>query len=89
MKFARLMVLLLLVIATVITCVACNGGKETTRTKKNDTAIAAYWCIVIAIYLGASFVTMEWDETWIIWPVAAVLFGAFGAVLSARDKKHK
>lgn len=34
MKFARLMVLLLLVIATVITCVACNGGKETTRTKK-------------------------------------------------------
>lgn len=57
--------------------------------RRNDTAIAAYWCIVIAIYLGASFVTMEWDETWIIWPVAAVLFGAFGAVLSARDKKHK
>lgn len=54
--------------------------------RKNGAAVAAYWCIITAIYLGVSFVTMAWDETWIIWPVAGVLFGAFGAILSARQK---
>lgn len=35
-----------------------------------------YWGVVITIYLGWSFVTMRWDLTWIVWPVAAVLFAA-------------
>lgn len=35
-----------------------------------------YWCIATAIYLGISFVNNSWDRSWIIWPVAAVLFGA-------------
>ena len=29
-----------------------------------------------AIYLGISFYTFEWHRTWIIWPVAGVLFAA-------------
>ena len=32
-----------------------------------------YWPIVLAIYLGISFLTHRWDITWIIWPVAAIL----------------
>lgn len=32
-----------------------------------------YWPIVLAIYLGISFLTSCWDMTWIIWPVAAIL----------------
>lgn len=43
----------------------------------------AYWGIVLAIYLGWSFTTMRWENTWIVWPVAAVLFGAITCIIKA------
>ena len=33
-----------------------------------------------AIYLAVSFYTGQWARTWIIWPVAAVLFAALLAL---------
>lgn len=35
-----------------------------------------YWLIVSAIYLAVSLYQDNWDRSWIIWPVAGVLFGA-------------
>lgn len=49
--------------------------------KKTAPFTGVYWCVTTAIYLGASFVTGRWDSTWIIWPVAGVLFGAVHVVL--------
>ncbi|MDD3404178.1 MAG: helix-turn-helix transcriptional regulator [Hespellia sp.] len=46
-----------------------------------------YWMVVVAIYLGISFVTMAWHQTWIIWPVAGVLFGAVAVICKAVQKK--
>lgn len=43
-----------------------------------------YWCIVVAIYLAVSFLTMRWDMTWIIWPVAGVLYGAVVSIAKWR-----
>lgn len=41
----------------------------------------AYWCLATAIYLGWSFWTSRWEFTWIIWPVAGVLYAAvFGII---------
>ncbi len=40
----------------------------------------AYWCVATAIYLGWSFWTMRWEFTWIVWPVAGVLFAAVSAI---------
>ena len=45
------------------------------------TVSVVYWCIVTAVYLGWSFTTRRWDETWIVWPVAGVLFGAVCGVM--------
>ena len=42
-----------------------------------------YWCLVIAIYLGYSFITRRWDISWIVWPVAGVGYGASYAALSS------
>jgi len=42
-----------------------------------------YWCSIIAIYLLISFVTFAWDRTWIVWPVAAVLFAAVESIAKA------
>ena len=42
---------------------------------------AVYWCVVTAVYLGWSFLTGNWHSTWVLWPVAGILFGAVaGAV---------
>lgn len=44
--------------------------------KKTDDFSGAYWCLVVVIYLGWSFSTNNWKFTWIIWPVAGVLYAA-------------
>lgn len=33
-----------------------------------------YWLTAVAVYLGWSFWTNAWGTTWIVWPVAGVLF---------------
>ncbi len=49
--------------------------------KKLETFTSAYWCITTAVYLLISFITMRWDMSWILWPVAAVAFAAVYAIL--------
>lgn len=48
--------------------------------KVHKTISSVYWSIVTAIYLGGSFITGAWGKSWIIWPVAGVLYGAIEAV---------
>lgn len=51
--------------------------------KKMDALSGAYWCLATAIYLGWSFWTMRWDFTWIVWPIAGVLFFVVTNVMRA------
>ncbi|MBQ8195086.1 MAG: helix-turn-helix transcriptional regulator [Oscillospiraceae bacterium] len=55
-----------------------EGDYNIGRKKDHVTRIVAgvYWLTITAIYLGWSFVTNNWDRTWIIWPVAGVMFPA-------------
>ena len=61
--------------------------EEKASAKRNEAVTTVYWCAVTAVYLGWSFYTMKWERTWIIWPCAAVLFGAVLAVSNAVRKK--
>ena len=54
--------------------------------KKSEHIGDIYWSIATALYLLLSFVTMRWELTWIIWPVAGVLFGAICAIIKYNDK---
>ncbi len=50
----------------------------------------AYWLIVVAIYLGVSFYfDNAWNRTWIVWPVAGLLFAAIYAILEGIAKNKK
>ena len=51
--------------------------------RKNAPLTGIYWCLATAIYLAVSFYTGKWDTTWIIWPVAGVLFAAVLGVANA------
>lgn len=43
----------------------------------------AYWCIIVAAYIGISLYMDNWHRSWIIWPVAGILFAAFYTILGA------
>ena len=45
-----------------------------------------FWLVTTAVYLAFSFATNRWDFTWIVWPVAGVLFVAVYAILQALVK---
>lgn len=58
--------------------------------QKTDFFAGTYWCVIVAVYLGINFYFEDqlWHKSWIIWPVAGVLFAALqniiNAVLAAR-----
>lgn len=56
------------------------------KNKKMEAVSTAYWCIATAIYLGWSFVTNDWGFTWIVWPIAGVLYGAIAAIMGVVNK---
>ncbi|MRG61439.1 hypothetical protein GE115_16400 [Agromyces sp. CFH 90414] len=47
---------------------------------------AFYWPLVVAIFLAWSFLGSAWGISWIIWPIAGVLFGALASGLSAVER---
>ena len=62
-------------------------GKKVSRVKESMGTI--YWLVVTAVYLGWSFVTNSWHSTWIVWPVAGVLFAAVMILCNLFvDKNH-
>ncbi len=46
------------------------------KSKITEAIGTAYWLIATAVYLGWSFLTNDWHITWIVWPIAGVLFAA-------------
>lgn len=54
---------------------------EKRAKKKLDVVSSIYWCIATGIYLAWSFWTMRWDITWIIWPVAGILYAAVAGIM--------
>ena len=60
---------------------------QKTENKRNETISTVYWCAVTAGYLAWSFLTNDWQKTWIVWPVAGVLFGLVQAVAKSMRSK--
>ncbi len=66
-----------------------KGGYDQEKKKiENEMGEIAtiYWCIVTAIYLGVSFLTSKWQVSWVIWPIAAMIYVAIVAALRIKQK---
>lgn len=50
---------------------------------------AFYWPLLVAIYLGWSFIGSAWHLSWIVWPIGAVLFGAIAAGTGAVESYRR
>lgn len=64
-----------------------------TRARKTSTvpvsAIStAYWLLIVAIFLGYSLITDNWEMSWVIWPVAGVLYAALSLIVSSIAEKR-
>lgn len=57
--------------------------------KRMEAFPVIYWCAATAAYLGVSFYFNNWDRSWIIWPVAGVLFAAVMGIVRVMVKKRE
>lgn len=57
--------------------------------KRTEAFSGIYWCVITAVYLGISFSTDNWGRSWIIWPVAGVLFGAVVGIVQLAEKSER
>lgn len=57
---------------------------EKKNNRMREAVSSVYWMSVTAIYLAWSFVTNDWEFTWIVWPVAGILFSAVMTVLKLK-----
>ncbi len=48
--------------------------------KKLSAFSSIYWCLATAIYLAWSFWTARWNFTWLVWPVAGVLYASLAGI---------
>ena len=74
----------------VLTCIRQDGydklleeGDFTRLNKKAGKYDGIYWGIVLAVYLGWSFISHRWDVTWIVWPIAGVFYAVFREIMKA------
>ncbi len=76
------------------TCVPWEGyrmlleeGDYTRASKRSNRKYSGiYWGLITAAYLAVSFITQRWDMTWIVWPVAGVLYGVVCEVAKLRER---
>ena len=59
------------------------------KSKVVGSIAGIYWLLATALYLFISFYYGAWDKSWMIWPVAGVLFGAVAAIANLVIKSKK
>ncbi len=62
-------------------------SKAKKENKVMNAVAPAYWLLVTAGYLAWSFTTNNWGFTWIVWPIAGIIFGAISAVAEQVTRK--
>ena len=66
--------------------------RDRRKIRIKETVSTAYWLTATAVYLGWSFLTDAWKTTWVVWPIAGILFAAVMCLcnlLIDRDKEQK
>ena len=66
------------------------SDREKKRSGLKESVGTIYWLLAVAIYLGWSFATDNWTISWIVWPIAGVLFAAVMQICSLwADREDK
>lgn len=78
------------------TCITEGGfdklleeGDYTRVNKKAGKYDGIFWGIATAVYLAWSFYNMRWEVTWIVWPVAGVLYAVYHEIIVSIVKSRR
>ena len=67
-----------------------NSSRENKQTENLTGPWASgYWLVVTAGYLTWSFLADNWDRSWVVWPIAGVLFPVYHLVVKQVMEKEK
>ena len=58
------------------------------ESKRHGSFGKIYWLLVTAAYLAWSFLSGDWQHSWIVWPIAAVAYGAIFGIAQALRRKN-
>ena len=61
--------------------------KAKEKNKKLEPIAGIFWLTVTAVFLLINFISDRWDITWVIWPVAGVVFGVVCIIAGIVKKK--
>lgn len=59
------------------------------RNRIKETVGSVYWLAVTAVYIGYNFVTNDWGRSWVIWPIAGVLFAGVMSLCNLLAEREK
>ena len=57
-----------------------SNTKKRYKSKAAENIMSCYWKTITCIYLSFSFLTFAWNITWIIWPLAAIIYSILGTI---------
>ncbi|KAB1643452.1 permease prefix domain 1-containing protein [Gulosibacter chungangensis] len=73
-----------------------EGDYDPEKRKENDLIgriAGPYWMLALVIFLAWSFIGDAWERSWMVWPIAGVLFGLIAVTMDSwlgdRDKNRQ
>ncbi len=68
-------------------CIGEYSTEKKSASKALEAFSSAYWSLTLIVYLGYSFLASSWSISWIIWPIAGVLYGIIEALFSLKRNR--
>ena len=63
--------------------------RDQRKVRVKETVSTVYWLTATAVYLGWSFLTEDWKDTWVVWPIAGILFAVVMCVCNLLIERGK
>ena len=65
------------------------AAKDKHESKLVSTITTVYWLLATAVYLVWSFASSKWGISWILWPIAGILYAVVMEIVSLLEKKDE
>ncbi len=63
-----------------------DGVMSEKAKKRSELISTVYWTLALAIFLSWSLIFNDWSKSWVVWPIASVLYVVVNAVVEYIDK---
>lgn len=63
--------------------------QEKRKSSIKETVGTIYWLTAAAVYLGWSFLSNDWEITWLVWPIAGILFAVVMCLCNLAADREK